>query len=1797
MKRVALTLFAALCVGSVWAEEGETTTPEATPESGSTSSTSKLTIDPSAGYIITGLGELGDQVAVVFTNSAAVATWKAPKDLKNVEFLAVGGGGGGGGHFKHESDANLHQGGAGGGGGAVVTGFIKELNESQEVNITIGAGGNGGTATTSATANAGAGGNGGDTVLKVDNLTYVTAYGGGGDGGYDSTGVANGGSNSGARKDGIAIDIAQKSVVSTDAEPFVSNVVSRGNKGGNGIAPEEGAYPGAGGGGAGSEGGEAGGYGIPQLGGACGYGYVSMITGIRTVYGAGGGGGTGLESGGLGTLIESAFEPYIEGAGVGRADDSGSNAVANRGAGGGGGSYDHNGGAGGSGIVILRFQYFESPIKVSVEEHINSKISDKPYSGEVLTSGLTSTLGYNVEEMGERIDAGEQTVRVFLNQGYVWSDGYDGDYRDFTWEITQNENNWKVDPVLSPTSWPQALAKAGQVRFTPPQTRFGNVVGEISSNGGETFEAFNGVLPTIPGNYIVKYTVEEDDNYSGKIWEQPFTIYPSEAFYYGYRVFGLGQNKDEVAVVFTKSGKWTVPQSIENAEILVVGGGGGGGADKSDDARNGGAGGGGGGVVTGRITRLCSNDELVITIGKGGAGGEKSTSSSTGARAGTTGGDSKLSVNGSTIVTAYGGGGDGGYKKDGKEGGSSGGGRPDKTSPNAKRGKIEGDLIVDSALYGNKGGSGAGYASGGGGGASPTNGVGGNAVNVPDTNDDLGGDGGEGLTSDITGAQLVYGSGGGGGCATAATGGKGGSGAGDANTSAGDRTANGKAAVSNQGGGGGGAGRQANGGAGGSGIVVIRYTLREYDDLILGYDLESEMKANTRNFTFAYTGSNQTVLPEQFFNSNDYEIGEVFNAKAVGEYVFTVTPKRDLWWSDGTIGPKEFTWTIHRIDPSYGYTKQVDGDIVVAFTNHSATAAKWVPDANLKDVQFLAVGGGGGGGGAVSRAKSGSNDKRMSPGAGGGGGGVVVGSITSIQGDSIIEVKVGAGGTKGSAQTSTGGGAGKGGVSWFGLSSSARYITAGGGGAGSAWSKPAGQGGSNAGNRCEVITDETKTLIEANIGSIGDGAPVENVEFMGAVGGNSYSTTDLSKQAAGGGGGATASGADATEAGKGNGGAGYTSLITGESKVYGSGGGGGAYGTGVAAGAGGSGAGNGQANTNTAAGSGSANRGGGGGGGGVKSTSSRGNGGAGGSGIVVFRYNKYPAGVVTADGVVYYETLDAAISAALEGETIKLFADVTVDSYVVVPEGRTLDLNGKSIQARAVVGKLALNGGALKTYDTNTQTYFFMAAPAETDGALYWTSDAVLTIEQDYDLVLESGSVTLPNSWRTLVGQSLTIASGAEFIIPENVTLNLRGNAVVAEDATLTCNGTIALGNSLDTIDTTATLTIGTELESNKIVSAVDGYAPVYNNGTYSLVLAKVYVAEVGGVKFTSLVDAIGAAQGAEVTLLANIELVSSYVTITADTTINLAGNNITSDGDVFIVESGTLTVNGEGKITANTDGAGTACALWANGGNAVINGGTWSCGGDTETTDTAHQNDTIYTKNGGKVTITGGMFEYTAYVWTLNENDKNRKTITVSGGKFKNFNPADNTSEGPKTNFCADGYAAELNSEGYYVVAKLAIAPNGTTEVTASSPDDAASKVTILVPDAMKDVVTADKYAEYFVKSAEYNESTGKYMVTAALNPDVVKPVIAETTADDTTKEAFVIDANNGNVTLNINNKKPGLYYGVQVLKELGADPVAVVPETNGSLLVPAENLPGGNAAFFKVIVDFAPIVVPEAE
>ena len=405
---------------------------------------------------------------------------------------------------------------------------------------------------------------------------------------------------------------------------------------------------------------------------------------------------------------------------------------------------------------------------------------------------------------------------------------------------------------------------------------------------------------------------------------------------WGYRL-KIG---NEVVLAFTnhtKSVNWKVPANIVNARFLVVGGGGGGGADNADGAAFGGAGGGGGGVVTGNIS-LNADDFVSIFVGAGGAGGtveeDKSTSITTekcyGASA--KGKESKITVNNIDYVKAFGGGQDQGVSSSytsgettvsgtphvGGLGGSNAGSRGGYPSEQAainldNVGYVANfEALSNCQRYGNIGGMGSqeiyyGHpAAGGGGGATEPGGNAGNkAAGWP------AGKGGEGLSSDITGTMLVYGSGGGGASGQGSLGGVGGTGAGDG----GDRAdSQGTSAVANQGGGGGGSSRETTrGGNGGSGIVVIRY-------------VEEAASPDDPDAPVVKIASEPAVIPNLVYNGNEqngviagegYVLSGVTKATFAGTYEAVATLKSGYTWSDGASVAKTLTWSIAQFSNSW----------------------------------------------------------------------------------------------------------------------------------------------------------------------------------------------------------------------------------------------------------------------------------------------------------------------------------------------------------------------------------------------------------------------------------------------------------------------------------------------------------------------------------------------------------------------------------------------------------------------------------------------------------------------------------------------------------------------------------------------------------------------------------------------------------------------------------------------------------------------------------------------------------------
>lgn len=165
--------------------------------------------------------------------------------------------------------------------------------------------------------------------------------------------------------------------------------------------------------------------------------------------------------------------------------------------------------------------------------------------------------------------------------------------------------------------------------------------------------------------------------------------------------------------------------------------------------------------------------------------------------------------------------------------------------------------------------------------------------------------------------------------------------------------------------------------------------------------------------------------------------------------------------------------------------------------------------------------------------------------------------------------------------------------------------------------------------------------------------------------------------------------------------------------------------------------------------------------------------------------------------------------------------------------------------------------------------------------------------------------------------------------------------------------------------------------------------------------------------------------------------------------TIDLNGKTLKGngcDGVFHVYIHGNLTIEGKGNVIAKggSDGAGEyAMAIWVEGGKVTINGGKFS----QVTVNGDPQYDMIYATDGrfagelkhAEITILSGEFESVTPEWTLNIKDGDKSKIIVKGGVFKGFNPANCATEGPNTNFVAEGYESVLieGTTNYKVVKK----------------------------------------------------------------------------------------------------------------------------------------------------------------
>ena len=311
---------------------------------------------------------------------------------------------------------------------------------------------------------------------------------------------------------------------------------------------------------------------------------------------------------------------------------------------------------------------------------------------------------------------------------------------------------------------------------------------------------------------------------------------------------------------------------------------------------------------------------------------------------------------------------------------------------------------------------------------------------------------------------------------------------------------------------------------------------------------------------------------------------------------------------------------------------------------------------------------------------------------------------------------------------------------------------------------------------------------------------------------------------------------------------------------------------------------------------------------------------------------------------------------------------------------------------------------------------------------------------------------------------AITVVDGATLTIEGAGTIKATEYGVYVKNGNVVIKGGnfVAGTSAVQVYEGTATIE-GGKFEATKsdvyVVNCIDA---TWKNGT-----AKVAIK---GGEFKNFNPANNAAEGAGTCFVADgyisvpaedncFEVVefAGKITLSADITsakslvvaegkslkLNLGGFNIINAGateDLGVADGiivyGKLEINGKGTVQGKTRSVwargNTNAEVTINDGNyvgAVVDGG---C-------------EVIYASGNGKITINGGTFEAANMddssfaapqyaVLNLHGNGAAGCDIEVYGGSFKNFNPADNISENPKHNFCAEGYTAVANGEWFDV-------------------------------------------------------------------------------------------------------------------------------------------------------------------
>jgi len=419
------------------------------------------------------------------------------------------------------------------------------------------------------------------------------------------------------------------------------------------------------------------------------------------------------------------------------------------------------------------------------------------------------------------------------------------------------------------------------------------------------------------------------------------------------------------------------------------------------------------------------------------------------------------------------------------------------------------------------------------------------------------------------------------------------------------------------------------------------------------------------------------------------------------------------------------------------------------------------------------------------------------------------------------------------------------------------------------------------------------------------------------------------------------------------------------------------------------------------------------------------------------------------------DTYSAGDGLELSGNTFKVKVDETVNKYLQVTA------NGIAV-SQALLDEVARLDGEVRDYvDKNfVKLEGFNEFSAEMESKLDGIEDNAqvnkieaikvngvdaTVVDKVAEVTVEADDITLGTAIKN--GEEVKYDASTNLsVVLQGIQDSIRGaiaggvNSVVAGDKALKVN-TADANNPVITLN----------VETPTVETIADGHLEIVkgNNGIFAVMYYDGDdVEESEPIDYKEAIE-----KGGNVVLNDNVQLEDAFVLSNVNTTVNL--NNKTVEGGLFtesnggmvegntdsyafwVKEGAELTIDGEGEVIAQP--AEYSMSVWANGGTVTINGGKFYNGGDGC--------DLIYASNGGKVYIYGGEFHATERIGNepatknkysaLNIKDKDRDIceIVVYGGKFYGFDPANNLSEGPGTNFVADGYKSVEVETGVWEV------------------------------------------------------------------------------------------------------------------------------------------------------------------